>query len=161
MRKILIPIDFSEVSEEALRHAIRCPCAETKQILLLHVVDPVDILDLGVLGMEGYEDRMREALIAEAERKLEALKERYASEDITIETRVVVDKPWRGIVQTAVDEGVDAIVMGAHGRGHIAESLLGSAASRVVAHAPVPVMVVKPPRLREQLVRRWRRLGAG
>ena len=159
MKKVLVPMDFSEVSEEALEHAVRCACATTKTLLLLHVVDPVDILDLGVVGLEAYEDRMREALIADARHRLDELKEKYAGRSLTFETRVVVDKPWRGIVRTAIEEGVDAIVMGSHGRGLIAESILGSVAERVVRAAPVPVAVVKPQRIRDRLLRHWQALG--
>ncbi len=49
--------------------------------------------------------------------------------------------------------------MGSHGRGLVAEQLLGSVAERVVRKAPVPVTIIRPEHMREDLIRRWHHLG--
>jgi len=51
--------------------------------------------------------------------------------------------PWKVIVETARTEGCDAIAMATHGRGGIAEMLLGSQTQRVLARATVPVIVYR------------------
>jgi nucleotide-binding universal stress UspA family protein len=51
--------------------------------------------------------------------------------------------PFREIVKLAVDEGVDLIVMGTHGRGGIERLFLGSVADRIIRTAPCPVTVAR------------------
>ncbi|HEU4672106.1 MAG TPA: universal stress protein, partial [Candidatus Limnocylindrales bacterium] len=50
------------------------------------------------------------------------------------------------IVEAAVSERADMIVVGSHGRSGLGRALLGSVSDFVVRHAPCPVMVVKPDR---------------
>ena len=159
MRKILVPIDMSETSEEALAFAVSCPCLENRELLLLHVIDPLDISSLGVLGMVDREDDMRRELKKEARAHLDDLVQRCRRDGLELSSRIVVDRPWRGIINTAIEENVDAIVMGSHGRGLVAEQLLGSVAKRVVRKAPAPVTIIRPEHMREDLIRRWHHLG--
>lgn len=62
-----------------------------------------------------------------------------------IELRVVVGRPFERIVETAVHEHADLIVMGTHGRSGIAHLALGSIAERIVRLTPCPVLTVKDP----------------
>ncbi len=161
MDKLLVPVDFSATAEEALRYAVDWPCAAGRQVVLLHVVDPVDIAELGLVGLAEYEPRMADELRAEAERRLAGLARRHAREGLALTTRVAVDRPWRGIIRTAIEERVAAIVMGAHGRGALAETLLGATTEKVVRKAPMTVVVHKPRAVRERLLRHWQALEAG
>ena len=159
MRKVLVPTDFSEASEAALRHAVECPCAVTREIVLLHVIDPLDIKNLGLVGMVNQEEEMQRELTEDARKKLQELKMRYQREGIEIRSLIVVDRPWRAIIDAAIGEDADHIVMGSHGRGQVAELLLGSVTERVIRHAPVPVTVVRPRGMRARLVKNWRALA--
>jgi len=159
MRKVLIPVDMSEASEAALRYAVECPCSVTKKMILLHVIDPLDIKSLGVVGMADREEEMRQELLTEAQQHLEELAKKYAREGILFKTRILFDRPWRGIINAAIEEHVDHIVMGSHGRGQVAELLLGSVAERVMRNAPVPVTIIRPRDVRERLVQRWNYLS--
>lgn len=159
MKKILIPIDFSASSEEAFGHAQRCACKQTRQLILLHVVDLLDVADLGLIGLVEYEDRLQTELVADAEQKLSDLVERHSDTALQLQTMVVVDRPWRGIIHSAINEDVAAIVMGSHGRGALAETLLGSTTEKVVRKAPMTVVVHKPPAVQDKLRRCWQTLG--
>lgn len=159
MQKVLVPIDFSTGSEDALEHALQCPCNQIRVLILLHVVDPLDVADLGLLGLAEYEDRLQTELVRDAENKLADLVRRHSDTPLHLETRVVTDRPWRGIIGTAIDEDVAAIVMGSHGRGALTETLLGSTTEKVVHKAPMTVIVHKPPAVREKLRRCWQTLG--
>ena len=143
----------------ALRHAVECPCAVTREIVLLHVIDPLDIKNLGLVGMVNQEEEMQKELAEEARKKLQQLKTRYQRDGIEIRPLVVIDRPWRAIINTAIEEEADHIVMGSHGRGQVAELLLGSVTERVIRHAPVPVTVVRPRTMRARLIKNWRSLA--
>ena len=159
MKRVLVPIDLSEVSEEALRYAVNCPCAETRTLILLHAIDPLDIAGLGLVGMANREEEMRDELQAEAQKRLDELSRKYARDGLNFETRLVFDRPWRAIINVAIEEQADAIVMGSHGRGVIAEQFLGSVAEKVVRKAPTPVTIIRPKTMRKRLIERWRQLG--
>jgi len=154
-RLVVVPVDFSTLSESALEHAVHCACADTKRLLLLHVVDPLDLADLGLIDMQAYEERLRQELIHSAERSLQQLAAKYADEHVAISTLVALDRPWRGIIRAAIEQQADAIVMGSHGRGSVAELMLGSVAEKVVRKAPMAVTVIKPTRIRQRLLRFW------
>jgi nucleotide-binding universal stress UspA family protein len=52
---------------------------------------------------------------------------------------------WRGILETAAQQGVDLIVMGSHGRSGLERMVLGSVTQRVLSHTKLPVLVVREP----------------
>ena len=159
MKKVLVPVDFSACSEDALQHALQCPCNETRQLILLHVVDLFDVADLGLIGLEEYEDRLQQELVNDAENKLRDLIVRHSDTSLHLDSRVIIDRPWHGIIRTAISEDVAAIVMGSHGRGSLTETLLGSTTEKVVRKAPMTVIVHKPLAVREKLRRHWQTLG--
>lgn len=159
MKKVLVPVDFSATSEDALQHALQCPCTQTRQLLLLHVVDLLDVADLGLIGLVEYEDRLQQELVNDAENKLRDLIARHSDTSLHLDSRVIVDRPWRGIIRTAIDEDATAIVMGSHGREALTETLLGSTTEKVVRKAPMTVIVHKPQAIQEKLRRYWQTLG--
>lgn len=159
MKKVLVPIDLSSVSEEALQFAVDCACSDTRYLVLLHVVDYMDIASLGLVGLANREQELREEMIKEAQQHLDELTKKYARKGLKFKTRIVFDRPWRGIINIAIEEQVDAIIMGSHGRGRVAESLLGSVAGRVVHEAPVPVTIIRPKAMRDRLIKHWHHIG--
>jgi nucleotide-binding universal stress UspA family protein len=63
---------------------------------------------------------------------------------VSLQVRLVEDvAAASGIVQTALAEGADLVVMGSHGRTGIARLMLGSVATKVVAESTVPVLVCR------------------
>jgi universal stress protein A len=139
IRKILVPFDFSEHSEKALRWAIDTAEQWEANLLLLHVVPsttyPPTLIG-GFFDITQFETSLQE----NAERKI---REAVAKEKMwRIQTKVVVGVPFSDICRTAEQEKVDLIIMGSHGRTGLAHVLIGSVAERVVRHAPCPVLVV-------------------
>ncbi len=69
-------------------------------------------------------------------------------EDQTFATDEILIKhgaPAEIIVETAVEQNCDLVVMGIHGRGVIADVLIGSIAKRVIKQCPIPVLVIRLP----------------
>jgi nucleotide-binding universal stress UspA family protein len=139
IRKILVPFDFSEHSEKALRWAIDMAEKWQASVLLFHVV-PTPTYPPMVTG--GFFDisQFETSLQEDAERRIREVvaKEKRGG----IESKVVVGVPFPDICRTAEQEKVDLIIMGSHGRTGLAHVLIGSVAERVVRHAPCPVLVV-------------------
>ncbi|APW98502.1 universal stress protein UspA [Halobiforma lacisalsi AJ5] len=141
---VLIPIDDSDPARKAVAHAVESHPVDDTDLYLLHVVDLTTAM-YGEESLYAY-DALIEARCEAAERLFDEAVEIAAEaghdpDDVTRET--VVGRPAREIVEYAEDHGVDAVVIGSHGRKGASRILLGSVAEQVVRRAPVPVTVVR------------------
>ena len=140
---ILVPMDYSELSREALRTTLSLhPDAE---VVVLHVLD-WHASDMGPGGWgstpHDWDDWIQEAH-EHADGLFDDAREIAAEYDAEITTDTVVGEDARSIVSYAEEHDVDLIVIGSHGRSIPARILLGSVAETVVRRAPVPVLVVR------------------
>lgn len=141
MRKILLPVDFSESSLKATEYALALASQFGATLYLLHVIeDPVVYLPM----FESYPVPTREQFETYAQDRLENW---IAAEDIDgckVELEWVHGKPFIEIIRYAKEQQMDIIVMGTHGRGSISHLLLGSVAEKTIRSAPCPVLTVHP-----------------
>ncbi len=139
LKHILVPIDFSEASEKALRYAGRFREQFGSKITLLHVIQPmVYPADFGYPPT--IVDTLDQAVRSQTEVRLNEL----AGEGATrVDTLIRVGQPYFEIVAAAKDLDVDLIIINTHGRTGLKHALLGSTAERVVRHAPCPVLTVR------------------
>lgn len=143
---ILVGVDFSQGSKEALAWAVDMAIAFNSTLLVLHVVhDPADAPGYYLRGTEGQPqefDRiakeMMQDFIEDARKQIPRLKDVRR-----VDTLVVVGLPETRIIEVAKREGARSIVMGAQGRTALADTLLGSKVERVARLSPLPVTVVK------------------
>ena len=140
LRKILVPHDFSDTSEAAVRYAIALAHNFGAQLCLLHVSDRAkfEMATEFPLGLDGtLDDAVRERLL-----KILTPREQIEFKP-SFELRA--GAPAAEIVKYAKEADVDLIVMGTHGRGFVAHVVLGSVAEKVVRTAPCPVLTVRNP----------------
>lgn len=141
LKKILVPIDFSKVSEDALPWAIFLAGEFEAELILLHVVEkfPSDYL----LGPE-LMNHVITPLMKEGEAVLKALAGGL-SEVSGGRVSVVVreGKPFEEICRTAQKLSADLITLTTHGYTGLKRVWLGSTAERVVRHASCPVLAVR------------------
>jgi nucleotide-binding universal stress UspA family protein len=135
-QRIVVPIDFSDLSYAALDRAIEI-AGESGEVLAIHALTELSTMEPGNLfGSISDDDRIRstEAFLQE---KLTDV--RFAR----VKAHAVVGDAGREIAAFAEREGADLIVMPSHGYGLIKHLLLGSVAERVVRIAPCPVLVLR------------------
>jgi nucleotide-binding universal stress UspA family protein len=138
-RRVLVPLDGSPPSQDALQYALETFPAAT--IVLAHALTPADgtVGPDGLLGdPAGVVDTHRER----AEELFDAA-EATAAADRTVERELLAGRPATEIVGCVADHDIDQIVMGSHGRDGAARLLLGSVSETVVRRSPVPVTVVR------------------
>lgn len=141
-KKILCPIDFSEPSRFALRHAAQLAVESNGELVLVHVwQSPMHPeYSEGILHNELLAPLLAEqqGALAEAKREVEAL-------GVTrVTAKLLYGVPWDAIARETRDEpGYDVVVIGTHGRSGIKHVLLGSVAERVARHAGCPVLLVR------------------
>jgi len=144
IKKILVPLDGSELAERAL-HIVRELALPTKAtVLVVRVVEPPSLFTLG--------DRLEiEArIIREAEDYINRVAEELRALGISAETAVPYDSDVPGAILEQIRlKEPDLVVMSTHGRSGLGRWIYGSVAEAVLARSPVPVIVVKataPPR---------------
>lgn len=140
IHRILCPVDFSDGSQQALEHAAAIARRWGSQLTVLHVYPAPSPFDLVPGVDEGAENDPQLDLRAALWRFVQPVVGEAA---VNFRLRHAVDAR-RAIVDEADASDADLIVIGSHGRGGVAQLLLGSAADAVVRKASCPVLVVPP-----------------
>jgi nucleotide-binding universal stress UspA family protein len=155
--KILLPLDGSDLSREAIPHAAALAKLSGASVVLLQVVDSeaqmisqasgvtIEPLPAGQITVE----IAREAVAAQrrsAEANLDAAKQRLAEEGVTSVTGEIREGSAGDVIVDAVkDLGCDVVVIATHGRSGLKRALLGSVADHVARHTPsASVLLVRP-----------------
>jgi nucleotide-binding universal stress UspA family protein len=141
MQKILVPIDGSEQSREALEYALEQ--FSDADIAVINVIDPIEAGYTAQATVPGYSEEWFEQAKDSAEELFEEAQETADEYDHDLDTATEVGRPSRTIVDYAEDNDVDHIVIGSHGRSGVSRILLGSVAESVVRRSPVPVTIVR------------------
>jgi universal stress protein A len=139
--EILVPIDFSPCSLNALRVAIGMATPDG-DLTLLHVIDEHFVDDAVAAGLGTSED-LRGRLREQAEGSFVNMLEEIDQQGVSIEKMTVVGSPFVEILKIARDLDLPMIVMGVKGRSTPPEEILfGSTAERVLRGTRVPVLCV-------------------
>jgi nucleotide-binding universal stress UspA family protein len=140
-RNVLCAVDFSPASELALRAAVRqtAPTLDAR-LTLIHVVD-YPVLAFPALA---FDSDLRTRLDDTARPELLRLKEEaQALGALQLSTVLDHGQPWHVIVDRAIGQRHDLIVVGSTGRSGLTQALFGSVAERIVRHAPCDVLIAR------------------
>jgi nucleotide-binding universal stress UspA family protein len=143
-KKILVPLDFSAQSMQALEFAIDLGKRYEASLDLLYVYQSV-----AYALPEAYvliaPDQLAE-IMAEFEKRLGAAKQRAIAAGVTeVDSGLVEGYPLSVILQRNEQRKHDLIVMGTHGRTGLKRAVLGSVAENVLRSAKCPVLIVRDP----------------
>lgn len=129
IKKILVPIDFSEISLNALRYAADFAQSNGAAIFLLHIADPDSLLnDLkGNLSPEHLLSLVKEERFLTGIKTTSILKKGKIADLILEESRT---------------NDVDLVVMGTQGAGNLTRTLIGTNTTKVVSHSKCPVLAI-------------------
>ena len=142
LKKILVPIDFSDNSKKALRYAIPFAQQFKATLILVYIVEPTiypSDFGFGQVGFPDVEKEMHEKAIGE----MSALIDSFVPEKMTARTLVGSGIPFVEITTFAKEEEVDMIIVATHGRTGVEHILFGSTAEKIIRKAPCPVLVVR------------------
>lgn len=143
IRRILVPTDFSQPAEAALRYGKALAEEFGSTLHLMHVVPEPYIYPWGTeISTMPLVDLLTSSETQAAER-LKTLVDDTGALKGRIKTSTAIGTPVDKILQQVAEDGIDLIVMGTHGRGAVGHLLLGSVAERIVRRSPVPVLTVK------------------
>ncbi len=139
IKRILVPVDFSEHSQKALHYALTFATQFGAEVTLVHIVEqmvyPGDWM-YPPLAVSDFATEKREQVIA----KLRAL-----DEGSGVKTHHVVrlGRAWQEVIEIAREMKSDLIILATHGYTGLKHVLLGSVAEKILRHAPCPVLSVR------------------
>ncbi len=146
-KKILVPLDGSELAECALEHAkaIAIGC-NVPEVVLLRVVEPTYAVADALSDSEGMYTELSNQIQKAAELYIidvtEKFKQKYG---INVQSALVYGSAANEILEYTKNNQVDLIIMTTHGRSGLSRWLLGNVADRVSHHSNVPVLIIVPP----------------
>lgn len=141
MKKILIPVDFSTPSENALKVASELAQKNKAEVHVLHVIELAESL----FGAEQFNvnDEQIIFFMKLAQKRFETFLQKEYLKGITVKSFVEPGSAAIAIRETVEKNDIDIIVMGSNGVSGIEEIVIGSNTEKVVRHSEVPVLVVK------------------
>ncbi|WP_367772201.1 universal stress protein [Flavobacterium sp. WC2421] len=141
MKRILVPIDFSAHSENALKVAAQIAKKNNSEIHLLHMLEIPTQMNDAITGATGIPEVM--LFIKKANETLQKFKEKNYLNGIQVTEQVKFERAFEGILSYNKKNNPDLIVMGSHGVSGIEEILVGSNTEKVVRLSDTPVLVIK------------------
>ena len=140
--KILLPVDGSELSLEAVRFAVRLARTGLRvKAVLANVQEPASLYEMVVAHDADVIDRISAEAGVHA---LQAAEELLKQAGIPYEREVAKGDPAHTLLDIVERFGCDMVIMGARGLGTLRSALLGSVSHEMLHAAGVPVMIVKP-----------------
>lgn len=144
IKKILVPIDFSDYSRSALKYAVNFCKNCNAEMILIYVVEPVIYppdFSMGQIAIPSVNSEWDER----ARQELDKLAKEEIPSTVQVKTVIKTGKPFVEIVETASELDVDLIIIATHGRSGVEHILFGSTAEKVVRKAPCPVLTLREP----------------
>jgi nucleotide-binding universal stress UspA family protein len=141
IKRILVPIDFSEYSLHALQYAVRFAKQFKAELLLLHVIEPVVYptdFSFGQIAFPNIEDELHRR----GEEELKRLREEVGRE-VAARSFIRLGKPFLEITEAAREHSADLIIIASHGHTGVEHILFGSTAEKVIRKAHCPVLTVR------------------
>ena len=139
-QRVLLPLDGSEMAEQALPHAVGLAERFGAELVLLRILEPFPLVrgitpaDLAAIRQQSDEW---------AEEYFDRLIDDLQRQGIAVRTASAEGRPSVMITQYAEENQVDMIVICSRGRSGLSRWLMGSVADRVTRGASVPVLLVK------------------
>lgn len=143
IKNILVPIDFSDYSKNALKYAVEFAKKFSAKLFLIYVVEPIIYpadFSMGQVAIPSTDIDIQNR----AEEELKKLADEIQT-DTQVETIIKTGKPFVEINETAREKDIDLIIIATHGHTGVEHLLFGSTAEKVVRKAPCPVLTLREP----------------
>jgi len=136
-RRILVPLDHSDLDPLAIGHAASMAKLHGAKLFLLHVEEGVT--------SQIYGPESSTAEVEAGEHYLEGIAQALRNQGLTVEAAVShSSSPRREIVRYAREIHPDLVIMGAHGHGGLKDLIFGTTINPVRHNLPVPILIVRP-----------------
>ncbi|AWX45035.1 Universal stress protein [Flagellimonas maritima] len=140
MKSIIVPVDFSEQSEKALKAAATLAKGSDAELLVLHMLE----LSPAIMSESGYVSQEQVVhLIKIGEKRFSDFLDKPYLKDVKVVPVIKHYKVFTEVNEIVKKHNADLVVMGSHGTDGLQEVFIGSNTERVVRTSDVPVLVIK------------------
>ena len=143
IKNIMVPIDFSDYSKNALRYAAQFAKSFNAKLYLIYVVEPMIYpadFSMGQVAIPSADMDLQ----GRAEEELQKLAAEIGN-SLEVEAIIKTGKPFFEINDAAKEKDIDLIIIATHGHTGVEHLLFGSTAEKVVRKAPCPVLTLREP----------------
>jgi nucleotide-binding universal stress UspA family protein len=151
-RKMLVPLDGSELAEEVLVYAKELAGRLDIDVDLLHISNPASE------ALKPMEEAYIEHLAESFRKQVEAVQQKTGqgkAKPINVKAELLVGYAAEAILQYADKDGVDLILLASHGRSGIKRWTIGSVAGKVMSATKIPVWLIKSVGTKETPYDKW------
>jgi nucleotide-binding universal stress UspA family protein len=143
MKKILVPTDFSDTAEHALKIAAQLAKKHGSEIYLMHMLElPTQLID--PVGGNNSQNLPESIFFMKlAHQRFAELMTRPFLNDVKVHETVMFHQAFEGIMEVSQQNNCDLIIMGSHGASGFKEMFIGSNTEKVVRSSSIPVLVIK------------------
>ena len=141
--RILVPVDFSEFTDDIISYATEIAQKFGSAIHLVHVIPNMGYFAPyeSYLAAENMVT-VQKGVEIEVRQNLEEVAARISG--IPVTRAVLTGVSFVEIVQYVKSENIDLVIMATHGRGGLEHIIIGSVAEKVVRRSPCPVLTIRP-----------------
>ena len=143
IKKILVPVDFSENSQKILRTAVDFSARFKAEVVIVFVVQSFDDYS-GFFVPHMPIVQLEEEMVKSAKEKMKSFVAETLNGSVSYTTAILSGDVVEEINSFAAKENADLIVMGTHGYKGLDKILFGSVAEKIVKTAPCPVLTINP-----------------
>lgn len=144
IKKILVPVDFSDYSRNALNYAVQFAKEINAEIYSIYVVEPLIFpadFSMGQISIPA----MDVDTTKRAKEELETFMNNLLGPGCKVDTIIKTGKPFVEINETAAELDIDLIIIATHGHTGVEHLFFGGTAEKVVRKAPCPVLTLREP----------------
>ncbi|CAI49004.1 UspA domain protein [Natronomonas pharaonis DSM 2160] len=143
---VLMPTDGSKPAEGAVETGAELAAEHGATVHALYAVEPMPLgkFTAGPEPASAEHGEILDEQKSEAKQALERVTELCADHGVDVVDTIEYGKPSEEILDYVDTEGMDAVVMGTHGRSGAERLVMGSVAEKVVRKSPVPVLTIRP-----------------
>jgi nucleotide-binding universal stress UspA family protein len=144
-RKVLVPMDFSEDSNQAFRIALSIASRYQSRVFLLHVISGVVLEYVADYCIDqSLVDRvLNESIVFSNEKLQEAIDKNQHVGNIKVIHNVRRGHPYEEILKEVSEREIDLIVIASHGKTGLRQYFIGSVAEKVMKEAKCPVLLIR------------------
>ncbi|WP_320044897.1 universal stress protein [uncultured Desulfobacter sp.] len=157
IKKILVPVTFSEFSKELIDYAVDVARPLNAEIVFVNVINERDIQAVQTITSLGYEVDETHYIQEVEKQRIDILEAHLNRIDYPDEKMRFVFKKGRPVavlLKFAIDERVDLIIMEVKGKSEILHALSGSIAEKMFRYSPVPVLSYRRKEIADKLYKR-------
>jgi len=143
-KRILVPTDFSDYSDDALKQAIELAKQYHSKLYLLHVAQPMNewLVDYPI-DLSAIREAEKDEILRAKEKMQMELAKFPDTQGIEVISDIREGDPFEEILKEQEENGVDLIVIPSHGKSGLLKRLMGPISEKIMEEAKSPVLVVR------------------